>query len=107
MGHVRLDAVGFVRLSSNPAAIAGAKTPAEAATLLARMVADPLHTYLGTLPSPLAKHLSVGFHRVMGFRQITDAYLLALARVHGATFLTFDTRLESLAEPGTPVRMLG
>lgn len=101
-----LTQLGFIRLSSTAAAIPAPKTPAEAAALLAEMVSDPLHTYLGTLPSPIAKNLCGRFDRVLGPRQVTDAYLLALAHSHDAVFLTFDTRLESLAQPGARVRVL-
>src|SRR5262249_7136524 len=47
-----LTQLGFIRLSSNPAAVATAKSPREAAGLLARLVADSLHVYLDTLPAP-------------------------------------------------------
>ena len=41
-----LTQLDFIRISSNPAALATAKTPAEAARLLGAMVRDPLHVYL-------------------------------------------------------------
>src|ERR1041384_4438759 len=48
-----LTELGFIRSSSNPAAVVHAKTPAEAASLLAGMTAGSLHRYLDSLPSPL------------------------------------------------------
>jgi predicted nucleic acid-binding protein len=70
------------------------------------MVADPLHVYLESLPSPVAKGGRGAFARILGTRQVTDAYLLALARCNRAIFVTFDTRLEGLADPETRIRVL-
>jgi len=101
-----LTQLGFIRLSSNPAAIPTAKGPAEAAALLEAMVADPLHVYLESLPSPVAKGCREAFARILGCRQVTDAYLLLLARRNRAIFVTFDARLEGLADPETRIRVL-
>ena len=38
--------------------------------------------------------------------QVTDAYLLTLARRNHAIFVTFDTKLEGLADPETRIRVL-
>ena len=101
-----LTQLGFIRLSSNPAAIPTAKGPAEAAALLEAMVADPLHVYLESLPPPVAKGCREAFARILGSRQVTDAYLLTLARRNRAIFVTFDTKLEGLADPETRIRVL-
>jgi toxin-antitoxin system PIN domain toxin len=101
-----LTQLGFIRLSSNPAAIPTAKGPAEAAALLEAMVADPLHVYLESLPSPVAKDCRGAFGGILGSRQVTDAYLLVLARRNRAIFVTFDTKLEGLADPETRIRVL-
>jgi predicted nucleic acid-binding protein len=42
----------------------------------------------------------------MGSRQVTDAYLLLLARRNRAIFVTFDRKLESLADSETRIRVL-
>ncbi|HXN45375.1 MAG TPA: TA system VapC family ribonuclease toxin [Bryobacteraceae bacterium] len=97
-----LTELGFIRLSSNPAAVAPAKTPADAARLLATMTRDPRHAYLDRLASPAG----LDFGKVLGHNQLTDAYLLALARRHEAAFLTFDTRLRGLAQ-GAQLEILG
>src|SRR5258708_35017852 len=89
-----LTQLGFLRLSSNPAAIPGAKSPAECAALLEAMVSDPLHVYFDRLPSATG---SMIFRGLLGHNQVTDAYLLHLARGHHAVFMTFDRRLLSLA----------
>jgi hypothetical protein len=101
-----LTQLGFIRLSSNPAAIPTAKSPAEAAALLEALVADPLHVYLESLPSPVAQGCREAFPRILGSRQVTDAYLLMLARRNRAIFVTFDTKLEGLADSETRIRVL-
>jgi toxin-antitoxin system PIN domain toxin len=92
-----LTQLGFIRLSSNPAAVPGAKTPAEAATLLAAMVKDPLHVYLASLSAPCDEASIQVFERILGSKQVTDAYLLRLARQHRARLTTFDSKLRALA----------
>jgi toxin-antitoxin system PIN domain toxin len=92
-----LTQLGFVRLSSNPAAVVTAKRPDEAAGLLAHLVADPQHVYLDALPAPTAEHWLDIFGTLLGHQQVTDAYLLRLAGAHNARFVTFDRRLPSVA----------
>lgn len=89
-----LTQLAFIRLSSNPAVITAAVTPATAAALLAEMVRDPLHGYLDRLPPPAG--IASAFVEARGHGQTTDLYLLAIARRHRAVFLTFDSRLRSL-----------
>jgi len=88
--------LGFVRLSSTPAVVGVAKSPAEAASLLVALVSDPLHSYLDTLPAPVAGEFIGTFDQLMGAKQVTDAYLVFLARKHDAILLTFDTRLKNI-----------
>jgi predicted nucleic acid-binding protein len=57
------------------------------------MTSDSLHVYLESLPSPPETWM----RRAHGATQVTDAYLLALAERHHATFLTFEARLKALA----------
>ena len=86
---------GFVRISSNPSFTAHAVTPGEAITLLSRLTALPGHRFwpddlalADACPAdgPLATH-----------RQVTDAYLLALAGSHEGVLATLDRGLRSLA----------
>lgn len=85
--------LGFLRVSLNPAVVNTSVTPAEALSLLAAMTADPGHRYLEALPSPVASN---AFQFVLGYQQVTDAYLVWLAGRVGARFLTFDTKLRRL-----------
>ena len=98
-----LTQLGFIRLSSNPAVITGAKSPAQSAALLEAMVSDPMHVYLNRLP-PAAGHPSFG--RLLGHNQVTDSYLLLLAQRYQAVFVTFDARLRNLAAEDQRVEIL-
>lgn len=101
-----LTQLGFIRLSSNRAAVATAKSAKEAAGLLARLVADSLHVYLASLPAPASGGWRDAFDEVFGHHQVTDAYLLRLATTNNAVLVTFDRRLESLAAGKARVRVL-
>jgi toxin-antitoxin system PIN domain toxin len=91
-----LTELGFVRLSSNPVAVPGAVMATEAAMLLSAMTKDLGHVFLAELPS-VAKWFSI-FVPVRGHNQVTDAYLLALARHHKNRLITFDSRLRGLGD---------
>jgi toxin-antitoxin system PIN domain toxin len=91
-----LTQLGFIRLSSNPAAIAGAVTPVQAASLLAQIVHDSYHVYLPMNSAPA--ELVDTFGRIFGHRQVTDIYLVSVAREHSARLLTFDARLQAVGE---------
>lgn len=101
-----LTQLGFIRLSSNRAAIAVAKSPREAADLLGRLVADSLHIYLDALPAPASEGWSDAFSALLGHQQVTDAYLLKLAAANNAVFVTFDRRLEAVAAGKARVTVL-
>src|SRR5579872_6134626 len=59
-----LTQLGFIRLSSNPAAVQATKTPREAALLLVEMVSDPLHVYVESLPAPAGKEFQPAFEKI-------------------------------------------
>lgn len=48
-------------------------------------------------------YADVDLNHVVGHRQVTDAYLLALARTHSATLVTFDAALAGWASTETLV----
>lgn len=87
---------GFVRVSSNPRAIDGAVSPATAIALVAEMRRARGHTFWPADTS-LADLDGPDLAAVVGHRQVTDAYLLALARRHDGVLATFDDGLRSLA----------
>lgn len=101
-----LTQLGFIRVSSNPAVTGVRKTPQEAVAILASLIEDPNHVFLRSLPPPAERRISPCFARILGYQQVTDAYLLELAVRNRATLLTFDARLRSLAY-GEEVEVLG
>jgi toxin-antitoxin system PIN domain toxin len=86
---------GFVRMSSNRAAIKTSTSPAVAVGLLERMVAMAGHEFW---PDDLA--LVTGAPEraalIASHRDVTDAHLLALADRHGGRLVSFDSGLSRL-----------
>jgi toxin-antitoxin system PIN domain toxin len=86
---------GFVRIVSNPSFSKDAATPVEALRLLAANIQHPQHRFLAddigfvALVGPLAPKL-------VGHRQVSDAYLLGLALRHEAKLATLDTGIATL-----------
>ena len=95
--------IGFIRLSSNPSAVIPAKTPRAAAGQLARIIDDPRHSFLETMPPPASR----SFTNILGPGQVTDAYLLQVAKFHDAVFVTFDKRMRSIVADDQFVEILG
>lgn len=92
-----LTQLGFIRLVSNPALSREALTPMHAAALLARNIeAQKKHEFwpddLGVTAT-----LPAFESRIQGYRQLTDAYLIALARHRRGVFATFDRGARGLA----------
>lgn len=95
--------LGFVRVSSNPRAIRDAVAPAEAIAMLERLAALPGHRWW---PDEVPVALAGPFESLslIGHRQLTDAYLLALARHHGGRLATLDRGVPDLVrDPGERV----
>ena len=95
-----LTQLAFIRLSANPATGLGSKRPGEAAALIGAMTKDPAHVFLSELPAAASSSFAHIWSLLSGHQQVMDAYLLCLAGHHGATLLTFDTRLTPLAPDG-------
>jgi uncharacterized protein len=100
-----LTQAAFVRLSSNPAVIPGAKSPAEAGDLLGRLTADPDHVFLEAKSRQLTR-LQQLLERCHGPNQVNDAFLIWLAVSHGASLLTFDSPLRHLAAKPESVEII-
>lgn len=89
---------GCIRVMSQPS-YPGTLISAEVASRLAEAAAGPDHMFWPddvNLLDPSA----LDWSRVLGHRQITDAYLLALAVRHGGRLVSFDRRIATLAVPG-------
>lgn len=91
-----LTQLGFVRIVSNPAFSRDALSPVEALALLGENLAHPAHEFWGDSGQvPVAVKGLVA--RLQGYRQLTDAYLLALAHRRKGVFATFDRGVRTLA----------
>lgn len=86
---------GFVRLSCMPKLVGHVIAPAQAVDLLVRMVRQSGHEYWADCPGipDLALWPSL---TITGQRQITDAYLLALAHHHNGKLVTLDRGIPEL-----------
>jgi len=90
---------GFVRVISQPR-YPSPIAPAYAVDLLAQTRSGGDHEFWPCAVSVLDPAV-VDATRLHGPRQITDAYLLALAVAYDGRFVTFDRRLALAAVPGS------
>jgi len=89
---------GFVRVISQPR-YPSPVAPALAIERLARACAGPAHVFW-ICDVTVLDHTVLDRTRVLGPRQVTDAYLLALAVRHGGCLATFDRSVPLAAVPG-------
>jgi toxin-antitoxin system PIN domain toxin len=90
-----LTQTGFVRISANPAFTTNPVLPSQALALLEQITALPGHQFW---PDDLPA--SEAFSRaplIATHRQITDAYLLALAAAHDGVLATLDRGVARIA----------
>lgn len=89
---------GFVRVISQPR-YPSPVSPAEAIELLSRARDSGHHAFWPCNVSVLDEKI-VDRSRLHSPRQVTDAYLLALAAAHNGRFATFDRSLSLASVPG-------
>ncbi|MGH9172571.1 MAG: TA system VapC family ribonuclease toxin [Acidimicrobiales bacterium] len=89
---------GFVRIISTPR-YPNAVSPYQAMERLAEACDTDYHVYWPCTASLLDDSL-VDRSRILGPRQVTDAYLLALATHEGGRFVTFDRSVLLIAARG-------
>ena len=91
-----LTQLGFVRVVSNPAFSRDALSSVEALALLGENLVHPGHDFWAdSLQVPTAvKGMEAS---LQGYKQLTDAYLLALAHHRKGVLATFDRGLRALA----------
>lgn len=87
--------LAFVRISANPRLTVEGVTPHVAASLLEQMTQLPGHHYLQDLPAMNRMPLFQAT-LLLGHRQVTDLYLLALAQHHQVRLATFDQGIPQL-----------
>ena len=88
--------LAFVRISSNPKIIPEAVSPRSAHATLDELIALPGHAYWEALPAP-SECAALRAVPVVGHRQVTDAYLIDVARHHAGRLVTFDKAILALA----------
>ena len=95
---------GVVRIMSQPAY--PASRPAQVvAARLAEACRHPAHAFWPEDVSVLQPGL-IEWSGILGHRQVTDAYLLALAVRHGGRLATFDRRIAVDVVPGAQAESL-
>ena len=87
--------LGFIRLSSNPSFTNDAVTPDAALDMLRAMTSRDGHAFWPDDLDCVASGFSADL-RVPGHRQVTDAYLFALARARSGCLATLDRRIRRL-----------
>ena len=93
-----LTQMGFVRLSCNPHFTPDAVAPGAALALMAQIASLPDHEFW---PDDLPiKEALAEAQPILGHRQITDAYLIALAVAHGGVLATLDPGVLALPNSG-------
>lgn len=86
---------GFLRVSMNPAVVKREVRFTDALNLLYRYTSNPDHHEWDVVPTPgtWPQWLS---HRVQGYRQVTDATLIATALYHDGILVTLDSGIATL-----------
>ncbi len=95
---------GVIRILSQPAYPNHRPAP-EVAERLAEACAHPSHRFWPNSVSLLQGNL-IRWDRLLGPRQITDAYLLAMAVAHQGRFVSFDQRIPLAVVPDAQDRHL-
>jgi len=95
---------GFVRIVCNPAYMNPAPGSRSAIELLQKTSESSRNHEFWADGLPISALSASIRRRLQGPKQITDAYLLALAMHHNAKLVTFDRRIEALAAEGSVER---
>jgi toxin-antitoxin system PIN domain toxin len=85
---------GFIRVSTNPKVLPSPIGIADARCVLAALRAAQGHRFLVDDVSFVDDDVP----RIAGYRQVTDAHLLTIARRQGVRLVTFDTAIAALAQ---------
>jgi toxin-antitoxin system PIN domain toxin len=85
---------GFVRVSSNPKVLPSAIAVGAAREVLSALRAQHGHRFLTDDVSVSDKDVPA----IAGYRQVTDAHLLTLARRHGVCLVTFDATILAISD---------
>lgn len=88
--------LAFVRISSNPGIIPDAVSPREACNLLEKITKLPRHLFWADTADVCSLD-ELNNVALVGYRQVTDAYLIGLARLHQGRIATLDRAMPALA----------
>ena len=88
---------GFLRLSLNRQVVKTTIDRREAVELLEAIVAHPRHEYYSSAPPLTETPFTQLARKIAGYRQVTDATLLHIAKTHGLKLVTFDQPAASIA----------
>jgi toxin-antitoxin system PIN domain toxin len=98
-----LTQLGFIRLSSNPAFTSDAVSPSDATHLLDLMITQGRHEFWPDDLDCQSAQIIAG-KRILGHRQVTDAYLLSLAISRDGILATFDKGILQLVPKSTSIQ---
>ena len=87
---------GFVRISCNPAAVGHTVTPSDAVGLLRSLMQQESHSFWSLEISMAELPVDI-LERIQGYRQVTDAMLLATAIQRSGQLATLDSGMARLA----------
>jgi toxin-antitoxin system PIN domain toxin len=87
---------GFLRLSMNPLVVGIAIDCPTALSLLDGLVGHPNHQFVETTPALAGAAVTELSPRIVGYRQISDATLLHLARTGDMKLVTLDQAVASI-----------
>jgi toxin-antitoxin system PIN domain toxin len=91
-----LTQAGFLRLTTSISVMGIRYELRESRQLLLEFTEQHGHSFLPTTIS-IFEAMAPFQRRMQGAKQITDAYLLGIAKHHGAKLVTFDRAIKSLA----------
>jgi toxin-antitoxin system PIN domain toxin len=91
-----LTEASLLRLLMNPAINEDPIDAETAIELLVRLHRHARHRFLNELPSPCDPATAEFMSRIRGYRQVTDAYLVAIARANDGKLATLDRKLAEL-----------
>ncbi len=97
---------GFLRLSLNPQVVKTRLDCQEAVNLLEAIINHPQHEYYDSAPPLTEAPFAELAHNIVGYRQVTDATLLHIAKAHGLKLVTFDQPVTSVASSDEDVEIL-
>lgn len=91
--------LGAIRMTMNPAIHRNVLSAKKATELLSSLERKEEFGFIESMPSGSHKTVRAQLSKARGHRQITDAYLLAVAKINGAKLATFDKKLEGTFDP--------